>query len=225
MAAAGLAAAAGSGILITAIVIGGSGAPSALDESVQDFTRAWADDAGFVLAVADVLAHATAPLLSALYAVALFVALLGSGHRAAAFYLALSTAAAMSVYEVGKQIIGRQRPPTADRYVSADALDESFPSGHTTAGIAMFLVLGVILWHIGQAEHRTWLAGAGIGFVVFGPVLGLSRIVLGVHWTTDVLAGWALGSAAACAVGLLLWRPLAVQWRRSPAPAPPRDPD
>ena len=74
----------------------------------------------------------------------------------------------MSRYEVGNQIIGRQRPPTADRYVSADAMDESFPSGHTAAGLAMFLVLGLILWHIGHAKHRTWLVGAGIGFMVFG---------------------------------------------------------
>jgi undecaprenyl-diphosphatase len=220
---AGLAAAAVLGILVTALVTGGDGAPTALDESVQDFTRSWADGAGFVLAVADVLARATAPVLSAVYAVALFAVLLATRHRAAAFFLAIATAAAMSVYEVVKHIVARQRPPTADRYISTDALDESFPSGHTTAGIALFLVLGLILWQIGRAEHRPWLVRAGIGFVVFGPVLGLSRVVLGVHWATDVLAGWALGSTAACAVALLLWHPLARQWRARPVDAPHPD--
>ena len=50
-------------------------------------------------------------------------------------------------------------------------------------------------------------------------VIGVSRLVLGVHWPSDVLAGWAFGSTVMLAAAVLLWRPLDAGWTAPVRPA------
>lgn len=74
----------------------------------------------------------------------------------------------------------------------------AFPSGHATTGVAVFGVAAVLAAERLSSAHaraRLW-----VGVVVLGLGVGVSRVILNVHYVTDVLAGWCLGLAwlAAC---------------------------
>ncbi len=87
---------------------------------------------------------------------------------------------------------------------------QSFPSGHSTASAALWLSLAMIAASFEPTRRRkaTWFAFAGL--IILG--VGASRVYLGVHWPTDVIAGWMLGACWAL-TGWLAWRWLA---RRGP---------
>jgi undecaprenyl-diphosphatase len=115
--------------------------------------------------------------------------------------LALIMICAQSCDELLKGVYNRPRPDfaPAGTYVYA----QSFPSGHSTASAALWLSLAMIAASF-EAERRAkafWLVVAGL--VITG--VGASRVFLGVHWPTDVLAGWMLGACWALA-GWLVWR-------------------
>ncbi|WP_051515452.1 phosphatase PAP2 family protein [Candidatus Blastococcus massiliensis] len=87
-----------------------------------------------------------------------------------------------------KESYGRVRPAFEDGGAAYDSL--SFPSGHAS-GIATLVTMGLVLaWpHLVEARRRLWLA-LGLLLVV---LVGLTRMWLGVHYLSDVVAGWALG--------------------------------
>jgi undecaprenyl-diphosphatase len=137
---------------------------------------------------------------------ALFVAtlalvfLLARGARHAAWRRAcaaaiLSAALALLAGKVISELVDRVRPFVADPHgvhlFSAHAADPGFPSDHATAAFA--IAVAILL------RKRGW----GIAALVAATVLAVGRVALGVHYPSDVLAGAALGSAAA----LLLWMP------------------
>ncbi len=77
--------------------------------------------------------------------------------------------------------------------------DSSFPSGHSMGSAATYLTLGALLAHL---QTRRWLKIYIMALAVLLTFLvGLSRVYLGVHWPTDVLAGWTAGALWA----LLCW--------------------
>ena len=87
-----------------------------------------------------------------------------------------------------KDYFDRVRPSFEDGGADYDSL--SFPSGHSS-GIATLVTIGLILaWpHLAPPARRLW-AWAGALLVL---LVGLTRMWLGVHYLSDVLAGWALG--------------------------------
>jgi undecaprenyl-diphosphatase len=93
---------------------------------------------------------------------------------------------------VGKDVVGRHRPPLVDAAPPFES-SFSFPSGHTTSttaivGIVVYLL--ILRQRSALARTLTITLGALIAITV-----GLTRVVLGAHWFTDVLAGWFLGTA------------------------------
>ncbi|MFT4036439.1 MAG: phosphatase PAP2 family protein [Patulibacter sp.] len=116
-------------------------------------------------------------------------------------------AALMLAANVGpaiKDAIGRARPP--QEFWEVWAPGSGYPSGHSGQAAAAWLALAFALsarW----PRQRGRLLAAGTAVML---LVGLSRVVLGVHSPTDVLAGWALGTAFA-----LLLAP-----RRASRPAP-----
>lgn len=92
----------------------------------------------------------------------------------------------------GKDLIGRVRPPLADA-VPPYEYSASFPSGHTLNAVAVVGIIAYLLILRQKRRSARWLtAGAA---AMFALTVGLSRVYLGHHWFTDVLAGWALGAA------------------------------
>lgn len=109
----------------------------------------------------------------------------------------IAAAGSLLMTVVGKDLVGRARPPAA-LAVPPLEVSPSFPSGHTLNATVLTTVV-VYLALIGAAEvwQRVVAIAAGLVFVA---AMGLSRVYLGHHWLTDVVAGWALGFAWALAV-------------------------
>jgi undecaprenyl-diphosphatase len=118
-----------------------------------------------------------------------------------------------------KSAIGRHRPPAIDQLVTETS--PSFPSGHTMGSTAVVGVLAamVVLSPCGRMARVAAVAVAAL----FAVVIGLTRIYLGVHWATDVLAGWSIGLIwLALCLGPYLWWRARVNSRARPAePEPP----
>lgn len=102
--------------------------------------------------------------------------------------------------EVMKAFVDRPRPtlvPHNDLVYSA-----SFPSGHAVMTPVVYLTLATV---VAALEHRRHLkAILPICAAVLVLAVGVSRVYLGVHWPTDVLAGWALGIAVALVASMVL---------------------
>lgn len=89
-----------------------------------------------------------------------------------------------------KIIVARARPDVVPHLV--DVNDLSFPSGHAMVSAVTYLTLGALLARTQRYRAtRIFVMGAGIFLAV---IIGLSRIYLGVHYPTDVLAGWVAGA-------------------------------
>ncbi|MYT20510.1 phosphatase PAP2 family protein [Streptomyces sp. SID7760] len=102
-------------------------------------------------------------------------------------------------------MVARPRPPVGDWVAHASGW--SFPSGHTTTGaMTAALALGALALG-GRGASRL----AVVVIALWGVSVGLTRVYLGVHWFTDVLAGWllAVGWVSALAWAYLRWPPTA----------------
>lgn len=116
-----------------------------------------------------------------------------------AVIIAVGFGGGLTISQVLKTFFGRERPP--EIYRAAEILNASFPSGHALLSAVVFLTLGAMLAEAAKGRAaRIYVMVVAIALVV---VVGLSRIYLGVHWTTDVLAGWAAGGAWATACWLI----------------------
>ncbi|GAA1391228.1 hypothetical protein GCM10009613_33270 [Pseudonocardia kongjuensis] len=121
-------------------------------------------------------------------------ALAWRGFRAEGLCVALVPLLTSVVFTALKRVLDRPRPPE-ELQVMAVA-NESLPSGHAAMAAAAWTVLVLVLWPRCAARGRALLAGFAVLWVV---AVGITRIYLGVHWLSDVLAGWALGAGLAFA--------------------------
>lgn len=95
--------------------------------------------------------------------------------------------------------LDRPRPDLVPHLV--DVVSPSFPSGHAMLSTVVYLTLGLLLarFEFARPGTRLYVVGSALALVL---LIGASRVYLGVHWPSDVLAGWCLG--AAWAIGCLL---------------------
>ena len=123
--------------------------------------------------------------------------------RTTALLVATSALTGSVLISVFKSVFSRMRPDASLAGIVAQGL--SFPSGHASMSAIVFLTLGALLAsvHTRLAERVYIFAIAALMTLL----VGVSRILLGVHWATDVLGGWAFGTAWAL-VWLLLARRL-----------------
>jgi undecaprenyl-diphosphatase len=102
-----------------------------------------------------------------------------------------------------KAIFGRPRPPAS---VHAEHVSlKAFPSGHATDAAAFFLSAALVL-AITVAHRRSTQVALVVTGIVLAALVGLSRLVLAVHWLSDVVAGWSLGSAFALTIVATSWQ-------------------
>lgn len=116
--------------------------------------------------------------------------LLLAGKRATAALLVGSAVGAALVSHGTKLLIGRARPDVVVHLVDVSTF--SFPSGHALLSASIYLTLGALLARqFPQPALRRYFIAVAACITV---LIGLSRIYLGVHWPSDVLAGWLLGA-------------------------------
>lgn len=119
----------------------------------------------------------------------LFLAL-NKRYRACVFVI-LATGTGIIASSILKASIARDRPDVFahDLYV----VTASFPSGHAMMSAVVYLTLGALIAEVLDPPLQRLYAMLTAAFLAFS--VGLSRLYLGVHWPTDVLAGWAAGAA------------------------------
>lgn len=133
-------------------------------------------------------------------AVMVLVALLAAHRlrRVAPVIAAGAGLAALSVVDVGvKDLVVRPRPPLAGWAMSTSGF--SFPSGHAVYSVGALLLGALLLRWSGRgvddrddAPRDGWKRALAVLAVVFVAAVGVSRVVVGVHYPSDVLAGWSL---------------------------------
>ena len=101
-----------------------------------------------------------------------------------------------------KALFGRDRPPVIVHAVMVTST--AFPSGHATDAAACLLAGSFVLAltvAVRRSGQLLWLLAGLVG----AGLVGLSRLILAVHWLSDVVAGWALGTAIAILVVMASW--------------------
>ena len=154
----------------------------------------------FVVRVARIASDAGSVAILGGLAIVASVLVWRSGTRlAVALAPTVAFCVAAAAVVITKTIIGRSRPPASLHLVSER--DAAFPSGHATDSAAVLVAIALVLAVF--VLHRPIMrVGSIAAAVLLSGAIGTSRLVLGVHWPTDVLAGWALGVSIAIAVTL-----------------------
>lgn len=216
-----------SGIIVVAALVLGfaflaseviDGDTKAFDERVLQFFRSQADPSPASRpwlrdAMRDITAlGSTSVLTIVVVAVVGFLAV--SGLRHAAGMVLVSVALGVLLSNSLKVVFARPRP----ELISADLVvyTASFPSGHTTLSAVVYLTLGALLCRTQSSlTVKTYI----LCFAAFlTGIVGFSRVYLGVHWPTDVLAGWLVGGTWA----LLCW--FVMIWLQSRGEVEPEQP-
>lgn len=187
------------------------------DEAVMLAMRAPGDGSDpvgpvwFEHGVADVTALGGYAVLILLVAIAALYMVLSKKPGAAALLVCASLSGAV-LSETLKLGFARPRPDLVAHL--AEVQSASFPSGHAMLSAIIYLTLGALLARVQEGRRlKAFVMGVAVTLTV---LVGLSRVYLGVHWPTDVLAGWSLGAAWAA-----LWWALADVLRRRFAPERP----
>lgn len=119
------------------------------------------------------------------------------GVRTRALMLAAATLSGAGVIFFLKNAFGRPRPDLVDHFVAAQSM--SFPSGHAANSALVYLTIAALASDVEPGRSaRIYIMAVAMTLTI---LIGLSRLYLGVHWPSDVAAGWALGAGWA-----LAWR-------------------
>lgn len=142
------------------------------------------------IAATDVTALGSVTVLSLI--ILLAFALLASLRRwAEGLLLVAGAGGGLAISQTLKRVFERERPDLV--YRAVEAVNASFPSGHAMLSAVVFLTLGVLAARFAD-RRRVKVLGVGAA-VLISLLVGMSRVYLGVHWASDVLAGWCVGAA------------------------------
>lgn len=115
--------------------------------------------------------------------------LAASGRWRLSLLVLISTLSATAVSTGLKYALGRERPDLGGAVVTT--FTPSFPSGHAFLSTVVFLTIGGLLALAARRRREKAVILVTAAFLAL--LIGLSRVVLGVHWMTDVAAGWLFG--------------------------------
>jgi undecaprenyl-diphosphatase len=139
------------------------------------------------------------PTVLALFTFAAVSYLWIDGKRAVALFVALSITGGAVLVSLLKFSFARPRPELVSHLINVNSF--SFPSGHATMAAVTYLTLGVLLARV-QKRRRMKLYLLTVALILV-LLVGFTRVYLGVHWPTDVLAGWCIGTAWALGCWLI----------------------
>ena len=114
-----------------------------------------------------------------------------SGRRRVAVLIAIATAGGQALNLFLKHTFARERPDAALHLVEVSSM--SFPSGHSMASSIFYLTIGALLARTAKRKREKAYFVLAALLITF--LIGFSRVYLGVHYPTDVLAGWSAGTA------------------------------
>lgn len=187
-------------LLVTLLVV--SGATTDIDSFVLNATTGWREGTRgdlFYLAALLLYPGATVPVVPG---AVLYILRQGGGWRSLLPVLVyvFSTAVDGAI----KWLVARPRP-APDLWVEPFPIygEYSFTSGHAMNSMALYGLL--LSWLLASEARGTQRAALGFLFLLTPLVIGLSRVVLGVHWLSDVVGGW-LGGLAVMSIVVLFWR-------------------
>jgi undecaprenyl-diphosphatase len=156
----------------------------ALDHSIVQGIAAHRTALGIVIAYLASALGSTAAILALSVALALYFAL---RHRRRLLPFAIAIFGSLASFELMKALVARPRPPAAIALYREPLY--SFPSGHAAMAAAFY---GFLAFSLARKNPRSraliWLAAFLLAFLI-----GFSRVYLGVHYPSDVVAGWLLG--------------------------------
>lgn len=185
------------------VVRTGAGPLASLDGELADALNGWARSRPGAVDVLELLSDVTSPWTFRVLVLVVAAALWRFGRRRLATWAAVTMAVGGLLGGLLKLLVGRARPQLEEPVAAAAGL--SFPSGHalnSMLGTAVLLLL--LLPHFGRTGRALcWTLG---GLAV--AVTAFDRVALGVHFLTDVLAGWsaALAVVAGTATAFGTWR-------------------
>jgi undecaprenyl-diphosphatase len=192
------------GTLLLAMAVQVAGSPVVrLDRAVAGGLNTVVAPRPWLVTTLEVLTSAGASPTAWVVLTTLTLALLARGRRHLALYVAVTGLGGASLSPLIKQLVGRLRP-VVDMPV-ASAPGPSFPSGHTLAATLWVGVVLLVLLPVVPVRWRRAVIASGVLLVV---VVGLTRIALGVHFLSDVLAGWLVGTCwlLMTAIAFRAWR-------------------
>ncbi|MEU5913353.1 phosphatase PAP2 family protein [Micromonospora sp. NPDC047527] len=190
--------------LLALLVLGVWAPLHRLDTTVTEALHDYALDHPAWVTLMRVWTEVFAPMPLRAAALLVVIWLLRRGARRLALWVTTTMVVGGSLGPLLKLLVGRDRPELLDPV--ARAAGYSFPSGHAlNATLAAGVLLLVFLPYAGRGVSRVALWVAAVLVTV---VTGLSRVALGVHFTSDVIGGWMLGVAvlAATTAAFTSWR-------------------
>lgn len=122
-------------------------------------------------------------------------------HRVAAIWLTVAVLGALGLSTLFKVLFARTRPDLLPAELLPSSF--SFPSGHAFLSAAVYLTIGALLTRVvPSGRSRIFVLAMA---VLFTALTGFSRVYLGVHYPSDVLAGWTLGLCWAALCWAVAW--------------------
>lgn len=181
--------------------LGDTGGPTGLDRAVMYGVKEWHSPAAtvFFRVITElggpVTLAAITPVIAAVYWI--------SRHKKAGLLVLSSVVGATVINLVLKGIFQRDRPDFWMHLVQETGY--SFPSGHAMASSALAIALLFLLW---KTSTRWYALVISISYIL---LVGLSRMYLGVHYPTDIVAGWCVSFLWVSIVALALYQYMVIK--------------